>query len=46
MFSEYLYFSRVFSDLFPKTFSLVQSTTAAKQLLPEGGEKDITDLQE
>ena len=39
MFSEYLHFSRPFSDLFPKTFSLVQLTTAAGKLLPEGREK-------
>lgn len=39
MFIEYLCFSRQFSDHFPKTFSLVQLTTAAGKLLPEGGEK-------
>lgn len=39
MFLDYLCFSRPFSDLFPKTFSLVQLTTAAGKLLPEGGEK-------
>jgi len=32
-------FSRPFSDLFPKTFALFQSTTAAEKLLPKGGEK-------
>lgn len=39
MFSEYLYFSRLLSDLFPETFSLVQLTTAVGNLLPEGGTK-------
>lgn len=39
VFSEYLYFSRLLSDLFPETFSLVQLTTAVGNLLPEGGTK-------
>lgn len=46
VFSEYLCFSRPFSDVFPKTFSPVQLTTAAGKLLPEGGEKTSLIFQE